>query len=143
MSEQVKHTPTPYEYSDRNWRGEVDEWSFYIHGDIHESVPDEDTPDDEDPGMSAVSVAIVPGNPTGRDVAEATAKFLCKAANCHERLLAACKARLAADDHFRTCDKCGADLNGNVWYCGVRNQLADHAAMLMCDAVAKAEGQSQ
>ena len=93
MDEKVKHTRTPYEYSANNWRNEPDPWNFYITGDLFEHPPDED---DGSVVTTAIPVAIAVGNPTGREVAEATAKFIVKACNAHDELLAACKTALLA-----------------------------------------------
>lgn len=74
-----QHTPTPYTYSRKNWRGEIVAHDWYISGDRHE---------DEDGGIVSTAVAIVQGNATSHPVCEDTAAFLCHAANCHHELLA-------------------------------------------------------
>lgn len=81
---------TPYEYTTTNWRNEETPFDFYIHGAISDCEPEEDG-DESEYSRSAVGVAIVHGNPTGRDVAEATAAFIVNACNNHAALLAACE----------------------------------------------------
>lgn len=92
MSEPAKHVPTPWECTTKDYRNQETPFSFYIHGDLGDSEPDDEGNVTE---ATAVAVAIVPGNATGRDVAEATARFIVKAANCHDELLAELRRVLA------------------------------------------------
>lgn len=92
MSE-VKHTPTPYEFSAFNWRDQADPYSFYIRGASSECESDEDCPEPTHE-RTCVSVAVVPGNPTGRETAEATAAFIVRACNFHAEMLDLCERAL-------------------------------------------------
>ncbi len=77
-------TRRPWQYSNRNWRGQETEHDWYITGDH----------DLDDGEGSCVGVAIVKGNATSGSIAEANAALIVKAVNCHADLLAACKTML-------------------------------------------------
>jgi hypothetical protein len=70
-----EHTRTPYRAKNRNWRNEPTQYDWYISGDKKRGY--------------ATSVCIVIGNETAGDIPEKTAKFICKACNCHDDLVKA------------------------------------------------------
>jgi hypothetical protein len=72
------HTPGPWEYSHRNWRGQASERRWFVTGDHH---------DDEDGEPVCTAVCQVERNPTSWPVCENNARLIA-AAPC---LLAACK----------------------------------------------------
>ena len=85
-----QHTPTPWQFSNRNWRGEEDPHNWYVTGDHSEGwPPDPDDSESEDEGPSCVSVAVVVGNPTAGDIPRANAELIVRAVNAHADLLAA------------------------------------------------------
>lgn len=97
----MSHTKTPYEFSRRNWCNELDEnGNYYITGDRHSCVTEDDDGTDIDDGESCVSVAVVTGNSTSHPVTRDTAEFICRACNCFDDLVEAC----AALDSLDCCD---------------------------------------
>jgi hypothetical protein len=118
MSEQVKHTPGPWEVDDcGNVCGEGAALATVFGAEDFPCLPEED--------YDAVNVECA-----------ANARLMAAA----PELLAALRARVVADEHFRNCHQCGADLSGNVWFCGERAKLSGEACRLTVAAIAKAEG---
>lgn len=69
------HTRGPWQYSDRNWRGEWDEsGNLYVTGDHRPADEDEG-----DPGECCTGLAIVTGNPTSFGVTRANARLIAAA----------------------------------------------------------------
>lgn len=76
-----QHTPTPYQFSDRNWRGKIDPVNFYICGNCSDECMDDDEQIGEDklePVRSCTAVAVVTGNATADVIPRGTAAFLCR-----------------------------------------------------------------
>jgi hypothetical protein len=83
-----QHTPTPWEVSDRNWRGEKDDsGNLYVRGDRHDCVATDDDGNDVPDGEAVTAVAIVCGNATSGAVTAANADLLRRAVNAHADLL--------------------------------------------------------
>ncbi len=93
-----EHTRTPYTCDQRNWRNEPVEHDWYICGGHVEALDPESDDPDENRG-SCRSVAIVVGNASSGNITRDTAMFLCRAANSHDALLAACEDALATGEH--------------------------------------------
>ena len=78
-----RHTPGPWQYSRRNWRGEEQLRDWYVVGNVRE---------DGDGCRVGTSVCIVPGNMTSHPICEDTARLIAAAPD----LLAAVRSLVGA-----------------------------------------------
>lgn len=77
-----RHVPEPWVADQVNWRGEPDDWNWYIHGNAYETTPEDDEDEgDFTPYVVSTSVAIVLGNPSAGDIPRDTAARIVAAVN--------------------------------------------------------------
>lgn len=72
-------TPPPWEYSEYDWRGRVQDRFWYVSGDVREMEPDYDlgeTDEDVEGRLTAVGVLRVERNQTSHPVCENNARFI-------------------------------------------------------------------
>lgn len=99
MSEQAKHTRTPWRCSNRSWRNEVDPHRWYVTGD-HRDYDEDDSEEDragDDYTGSCVGVARVEGNPTSAPVTEMNARRIVACVNACEGLPTASLEKMARE----------------------------------------------
>jgi hypothetical protein len=90
LSQYDGHTPGPWEYQKRDWRGRSSK-DWYVSGNQYEYDPADDG-DEGEPYLVSTSVCIVPTNDSSHPVCENTARLICAAPD----LLARCRT-LEAD----------------------------------------------
>jgi len=93
-----KHTSGPWKYSNRNWRNEETESGWYITGDHHDSI-EENEDGQEVATPTCVSVAIVPRNSTSHPICEANARLIALAPEMLEALREASELLYSIYDH--------------------------------------------
>lgn len=82
------HTPLPWGYRDRDFRGQPSEFDLYLIGDVHEG---------DDGELCSVGIGIVKGNATAGGIPLANARLICLAVNAHADLVMGVTAMLEAD----------------------------------------------
>jgi hypothetical protein len=99
------HTPEPWGFKSRNWRGEESEFKFYVIGDVHE--------DEETGRLKAVGVAVVEGNATSGGIPMANAKRIAACVNACKGIGTEALAAGAVADLLEACRiVLGATVNG-------------------------------